>query len=104
MPSQWYRPKSLVKKSVAAFIAGTFFFTTVAEPWAQSASFWEQQRTARQNLYREADPQTAEAKALLRTVVWPREATQPLFGSFKLSSNLGSVIETYMAPSEITPD
>jgi hypothetical protein len=91
------------KRAFAALIAGTFFFTTVAEPWAQSG-FWEQQRAARQNLYRDVDPQTAEAKALLRGLVWPKEATQPLFGSFKLSANLGSVIETHLAPSEQSAD
>ncbi|HRY29572.1 MAG TPA: hypothetical protein P5079_05985, partial [Elusimicrobiota bacterium] len=105
MTFDWaYRSKSIARKSVALFIVTAFVFTTVSEPWAQS-SFWEQQRSSRQNLYKQTDPQTAEAKALLSSVSWPKEAAHPLFGSFKLSSQLGSILETHLAASsELEPE
>jgi len=99
-----YRSTSLVRRSVALLITTAFLFTTLAEPWAQT-SFWDQQRNSRRNLYKQTDPQTAEVRALLSGVSWPKETVNPLFGAFKLSSQLGTIVETHLAAaSDVEPE
>jgi hypothetical protein len=83
------------KKATAAVVAGAFLFTTVGEPMAQT-NFWSDRQAARS---RTANRSAVVAHNPLASIDWPKETLNPLLDNFKLPANLGSVVETHVAPS-----
>lgn len=83
------------KKATAAVVAGAFLFTTVGEPMAQT-NFWADRKAARS---RTATGSVVVAQNPLASIDWPKETLNPLLDNFKLPANLGSIVETHVAPS-----